>query len=129
MPSLACETRPASPYGLGALRLFPLFRDTLRFGEYVHRGVHIPVVFRPAFRTGPLADTEVFGTRPQMSAGGACLGRRVVPSAPDDFGSVLAGAPFQNLHKLRKPIVVDLASPEPRHTLNVKVFYGYDAVP
>ena len=106
-----------------------MFRDTLRLGEYVHRSIHVPVVFRPAFRAGPLTDTEVFGARPHMSADGACLGRRIVPSAPDDFGSVLAGSPFQNLHKLRRRIVVDLASPELRHTLDVKVLYGYDAVP
>ena len=68
--------RPVRPrlMKLGALRLFPLFRDTLCLGEYVHRGVHVPVVFRPAFRTGPFTDTEILGARPHMSAGGACLG-------------------------------------------------------
>ena len=83
----------------------------------------------PTFRAGPLTDTEVFDARPHMSADGAGLGRRVVPSNPDDPGPVLSSTPLQDFHKLRKRIVVDLASPEPRHTLDIKVFYGYDAVP
>ena len=106
-----------------------MFRYTLRLGEYVHRSIHVPVVFRPAFRTGPLTDTEVFGARPQMSADGTGLGRRIVPSNSDDPGPVLSGTPLKYFHKHRKRLVVDLASPEPRHTLDIKVFYGYDAVP
>ena len=74
MPSLARETRPASPYGLGVLRLFHSVHDTLRFGKYVHRCVHVPVVRYTALRACPFTDTEVPGARPYMSACGAGLG-------------------------------------------------------
>ena len=103
-PSLARETRPASPYSLGVLRLFHSIHDTLRFGKNVHRSIHVPVVIHPAFRAGPLTDTEVFGARPHMPADGTGLGRRVVPSNPDDPGPVLSGTPPQDFHKRKQSV-------------------------